>query len=36
MDSSDDEVLLESCYLAVIIRSKSKVKGKGRGFGKYL
>ena len=36
MDSSDEEVLLESCCLVVIIRSKSKEKGKGRGFGKYL
>ena len=36
MDSPDEEVLLESCYLVVIIRSKSKEKGKGRGFGKYL
>ena len=36
MDSSDEEVLLESCCLVVIIKSKSKEKGKGRGFGKYL
>ena len=33
MSSSDEEVLLESCCL-VIIRSKPKEKGKGRGFGK--
>ena len=36
MDSPDEEVLLESCCLVVIIWSKSKEKGKGRGFGKYL
>ena len=30
MDSSDEEVLLESCCLVIIIRSKSKGKGKGR------
>ena len=36
MDSSDEEVLLESCCLVVIIRSKSKEKGKERGCGKYL
>ena len=36
MDSLDEEMLLESCCLAVIIRSKSKEKGKGREFGKYL
>ena len=33
MSSLDEEVLLESCCL-VIIRSKPKEKGKGRGFGK--
>ena len=36
MDSPDEEVLLESCCLVVIIRSKSKEKGKGREFGKSL
>ena len=36
MDSSDKEGLLESCCLVVIIRSKSKEKGKRRGCGKYL
>ena len=36
MDSSDKEVLLESCRLAVIIRSKSKEEGKGHGFVKYF
>ena len=36
MDSSDEEVLLESCCLVIIIRSKSKEKEKGRGCGKYL
>ena len=30
MDSSDEEVLLESCCLVIIIRSKSKEIGKGR------
>ena len=30
MDSSDAEVLLESCCLVIIIRSKSKEIGKGR------
>ena len=36
MDSSEEEVLLESCRLVVIIRSKLKEKRKGRGFGKYF
>ena len=36
MDSSDEEVLFETCCLVVILRSKSKEKEKGRWFEKSI
>ena len=36
MDSSDEEVLLQSFCLLVIKTSKSKQKKNGRGFGKRI